>query len=319
MTNLISLIVPIYKVEKYLSYCIESIIKQTYPNIEVILVDDGSPDNCGKICDEYAKKDERIIVIHKENGGLSDARNAGLKLAKGQYVSFIDSDDMVHKGMVEMLLKVIKKFDADVAVCDYITVDEKSEYCDSSEANSEELCLNNEEFLHCTYLNKKHGMEFVAWGKLYNINLFKDNNIEYPVGKLHEDTYTTYKLLYYAKKIAFCGEPMYYYRIRNGSIMTSKFDNRRLTIIDATKEACDFFVLQNSSIMNDAIKFHFKTMLMLYVNVQDPEMREIILRRLRTDCKLYLNHFRLFDINRLYYQMMSAFPLAWVIRLRYKL
>ena len=117
MTDLVSVIVPIYKVEKYLGKCVDSIINQTYKNLEIILVDDGSPDNSGKICDEYAKKDNRIKVIHKENGGLSSARNAGLDVATGEFIAFVDSDDRIHLDFVEKLYRAIKEENADIASC----------------------------------------------------------------------------------------------------------------------------------------------------------------------------------------------------------
>lgn len=117
MNNLISVIVPVYKVEKYIKKCIESIINQTYENLEIILVDDGSPDNCGKICDEYAKKDKRIKVIHKENGGVSSARNLGLEKSNGQYITFIDSDDWIEEEYCEILLTTLKEQNADCAIC----------------------------------------------------------------------------------------------------------------------------------------------------------------------------------------------------------
>lgn len=120
--DLISIIVPVYKVENYLSKCLDSMICQTYKNIEIILVDDGSPDNSGKICDDYAKKDSRIKVIHKENGGLSDARNAGLKIATGKYIGFVDSDDYISVEMYEKLYNQAKKEDADIACCNYYRV-----------------------------------------------------------------------------------------------------------------------------------------------------------------------------------------------------
>ena len=124
--ELISIIVPVYKVEKYLDKCINSIVSQTYKNLEVILVDDGSPDSCGKMCDEWTKKDTRIKVIHKENGGLSDARNFGLDCAKGKYIQFVDSDDYIEKDMIEFLYKNLKENNADISICSNYMVDEEN-------------------------------------------------------------------------------------------------------------------------------------------------------------------------------------------------
>ncbi|MBR1540013.1 MAG: glycosyltransferase [Clostridia bacterium] len=124
--ELISIIVPVYKVEKYLDKCINSIVSQTYKNLEVILVDDGSPDSCGKMCDEWTQKDTRIKVIHKENGGLSDARNFGLDCAKGKYIQFVDSDDYIEKDMIEFLYKNLKENNADISICSNYMVDEEN-------------------------------------------------------------------------------------------------------------------------------------------------------------------------------------------------
>ena len=118
MEDLITIVVPVYKVEKYIDRCVTSILNQTYKNLQIILVDDGSPDNCGKICDEYAKKDNRIEVIHKENGGLSDARNAGINIAKGKYIAFVDSDDYVSNDYIEYMYKILKKENAKISICE---------------------------------------------------------------------------------------------------------------------------------------------------------------------------------------------------------
>ena len=126
--DLISIVIPVYKVEKYLEKCIESVLKQTYTNLQIILVDDGSPDNCGKICDEYAKRDSRIDVIHKVNGGLSEARNVGISKAKGRYIGFVDSDDYIKENMYEILLNLIKEYNADASICNLYDVIEGKEY-----------------------------------------------------------------------------------------------------------------------------------------------------------------------------------------------
>ena len=216
--QLISIVVPIYNVEKYLDDCIKSIIGQTYKNIEIILVDDGSTDRSGEVCENYAKYDKRIKVIHKENGGLSDARNEGLKIANGQYITFIDSDDYVNEEFVEILYKSIKKYNADISICNYDLIEEKSTYRKENKKNIKDITqLDNKECLKRTYSNEK-GMEFLAWAKLYNKDLFVKNCIIYPKGKIHEDTYTTYKLIYYSKNIVYNDVSLYYYRKRNGSI-----------------------------------------------------------------------------------------------------
>ena len=189
---LISVIVPCYNVEEYLPKCIESILNQTYRNLEILLVDDGSPDNCGRICDEYAAKDSRIRIIHKKNGGLSDARNAALDVMTGEYVTFIDSDDYVSDDYVEYLYKIIKESGVKLSVSSYQT------FVDDSSA---EICTNNPLFVKIVHTNDAlTGMFYQqifdtsAWAKMYHRSLFSDG-IRYPKGWLYEDLPTTYRLM----------------------------------------------------------------------------------------------------------------------------
>lgn len=232
---MISIIVPIYNVEKYLRKCVDSLINQTYQNIEIILVDDESPDNCPKICDELAKKDHRIKVIHKKNGGLSDARNCGLKIAKGKYVMFVDSDDYVSNTMVEDLVKLKEKNNAQISICNRIYVDENGNEKYKYQDNDKTLIMNREESL--VELCSFRSFDMSAWAKLYDISLFKD--IEFPVGKLCEDYYIMYKLFDKCNKIVYTSKAGYYYLQRNGSITKT---NKRILMdyIYAAKEQLEF-------------------------------------------------------------------------------
>ena len=214
----ISIVVPVYNVEKYLGNCIESILNQTFKNFELILVDDGSTDNSGKICDIYEKKDSRIKVIHKNNGGLSSARNAGLDIARGKYIGFVDSDDSIHPEMYEVLYNLIEKYKSDISCCNY-----KYTY-DISNQNHEELNLNeviemsNIESIEKLY-DKDLGVKLVvAWNKLYHKRLF--DKIRYKVGRLHEDEFMAHRILYNSKKITYVDNELYYYLQREGSIMS---------------------------------------------------------------------------------------------------
>lgn len=227
---LISIIIPVYKVEKYLEKCIESVLNQTYKKLQIILVDDGSPDNCGDICDRYAKMDERIEVIHKENGGLSDARNAGLKVVRGEYIGFIDSDDYVSKEMFENMYNTLISNNADVSICNFYTViDDKNII--KNEDNGIEI-YNKLEILKEVLLDKK--IQSYAWNKLYKKELFKD--IEYPVGKKYEDIGTTFYILEKCNKVAVSGRPEYYYLTRGDSIVNN---NTESTVIDYIKLISD--------------------------------------------------------------------------------
>lgn len=215
---LVSIIVPVYKVESYLRRCLDSVISQTYVNLEIILVDDGSPDNCPQICDEYAEKDKRVVVIHKKNGGLSDARNAGLDICKGEYISFVDSDDWIDRDFVKILINVILCERADIAFANFKRVsDEKpcKRYTVSKSNNPIEVLDGKVAFRR---LLSENGTSLViAWGKLYKKLLFE--NVRFPIGLLHEDEYTTYKLLCSSSRIVFLDIPLYFYFQREDSIM----------------------------------------------------------------------------------------------------
>ena len=217
-TDLISVIVPIYNVEKYLNRCVDSIINQTYKNLEIILVDDGSPDNCGKICDEYAKKDKRIKVIHKKNGGLSDARNAGIDLAKGKYIGFVDSDDYIEKDMYSYLYNLVLENNAQISICNWYEVNENERIDKNIKFN--DFTIGKDRAIEMLIQDKI--IKNYAWNKLYDISLFKKYDIRYPYGRKMEDVGTTYKLFYYSKKIAIGNKPEYNYIIRSNSIMNSK-------------------------------------------------------------------------------------------------
>lgn len=238
--DLISVIIPIYKVEKYIHKCINSVLNQTYKNLEIILVDDGSPDKCGEICDEYKKSDSRIKIIHKKNGGLSDARNKGIEIMTGDYVAFIDSDDYVDKNYIKELYESIKTNQAGIAVCNYYKYYDnigKKEY-DKKSLNDKKI-FNNIEALK-DVLTTYSVIDVVTWNKLYKSELFIKNQIRFPFGKLHEDNFTTYKLLYFSNKTIFIEKPLYYYRLRSNSIMTSGFNTRRLDVLEAGVETKEF-------------------------------------------------------------------------------
>lgn len=236
--QLISIIVPIYGVEKYLQRCVQSLLAQTYRNIEVILVDDESPDRCPEMCDDYAKLDSRVKVIHKKNGGLSDARNAGLEIAKGDYVAFVDSDDYVTLDFVESLYQAAARKKADISACGFYKVygEKKIEI----EKKTEKSTFSPIEAVRDIFVINST-LEVMTWNKLYRRSLFIDNNITFPVGRIHEDNFTTYKLLYFASKVVYVDRPMYYYIQREDSIMGRAFDNRRLDMLQVFDECLRFF------------------------------------------------------------------------------
>lgn len=291
---IISIVVPIYKVEKYLEKCIDSIINQDYKNLEIILVDDGSPDRCPQICDEYAQKDSRIKVIHKENGGLSDARNAGIKVATGEYIAFIDSDDYITENYISTLMYTIKKYDADISACNYIKLYEDSGIEKVEPKINEDLVMTNIEAMKDLF-TLPNNSDVVTWNKLYKTSLFTQNNIEFPKGKLHEDNFTTYKLYYYSNKVVFTNVPCYYYLQRKDSIMGKKFNIKRLDILLALKET-EEFVKENNIDLNQEVKFNELLRLLTVLNSMvdtkciDKKVFEDIRTMIKKDKEVYLKN-----------------------------
>lgn len=214
---LISIIIPIYKTELYLRRCLDSIISQTYTNLEIILVDDGSPDNSFKIYNEYAVKDNRIKVIRKKNGGLSDARNVGLDICKGDYVSFVDSDDWVDERYIEKLFTLLTTTKTDISIVNFIRTNRTS--IQLPKRDFQTTIFNPKEAIICCTQKQKPAF-VISCSKLYKKELF--NNLRFPVGKYHEDEFTTYLLFYKSTSIAYTSQVLYYYYSRESSITTSQ-------------------------------------------------------------------------------------------------
>ena len=230
--ELISVVVPIYNVEAYLEKSIESILNQTYQNLEIILVDDGATDGCPAICDAYAAKDERIKVIHKPNGGLSDARNAGVAVATGAYIGFVDSDDFLKPDMYEKLYARIQETGAGIALCNFMCV--KVDGTPILERNSsmtirDEVVSANQAVEHLCGENYEYWV--TAWNRLYKAEIAK--TVLFPKGKIHEDEYTAHMFYEKAEKIAGVSEPLYQYVIREDSIMTKKYSVKNLAYVEA--------------------------------------------------------------------------------------
>lgn len=269
MDQCVSVIVPIYMVEPYLKRAVDSIRNQTYQNLEIILVDDGSKDQCGRICDDYAKADNRIVVIHKENGGLSDARNAGLDIARGEYIMFVDSDDYIAPDCVETLLGCLKEHDADVSMCSYAVTDstEFDESIFAAGRNNEKEKKQSKEWKIKTDNHKSDGHEYdgsveicdrrkllsnlydanhrdatyfiVSWNKIYKASLW--DGIRFPKGKIHEDEATTYKIYDRAKKGIYLHKPLYGYFTAPDSITRARFNIKRLQWMDALDDRIAYF------------------------------------------------------------------------------
>lgn len=235
---LISIVIPVYNVEKYIRKCLDTVISQTYSNLEIIIVNDGSPDNSKKICEEYKNKDARIKIINQENGGLSSARNTGIDVATGEYIAFIDSDDFLDENFIKKMYDEVSVNDSDIICCDFYYIDEDNRKW--IRTNKENKCYSNMEAIDDIIIGKQY-TEIMTWNKLYRLKLFIDNNIRFPLGKLNEDNFTTYKLYYYANKISLINDRLYYYLQRTNSIMNSTFNIKRLDILQVINESRNFF------------------------------------------------------------------------------
>ena len=234
MHDLISVIIPVYKVEKYLCRCVDSVLEQTYTNMEIILVDDGSPDNCPVMCDEYARQDSRVKVIHQENAGLSGARIAGIDMAQGQWLAFVDSDDYLAADFLERLYQACVDTGSSLSVCrwEYVRGETIPEH-----GTGETRVYTGREMLANLYV--PDGAYFVvAWNKLYRKELFED--IRYPLGRIHEDEATTYRIYDKVRKAAYVDRSLYGYFVTPVSI-TRGFNPKRMDWVTAVAERLDFF------------------------------------------------------------------------------
>ena len=224
----VSVIVPVFKVEDYLGRCIYSVVNQTYSDLQIILIDDGSSDDCALMCDEWAEKDARITVIHKLNGGLSDARNYGMRIICGDYVSFIDSDDYISENFIEVLLSTALKNDSDIVECDYIKFFEYKDYGNNG-CSSEEYSFSSSNGLLA--LIEESFFSPIACNKLFSKNTIQ--GILFETGKQHEDVFWTYQVFGQAERITKINRTMYFYFQRESSIMGQGYNLRRLDALEA--------------------------------------------------------------------------------------
>lgn len=277
MEELISVIIPVYNVENYLEKCIDSVLKQTYKEMEIILVDDGSTDTSGKLCDKYRNLDHRIKVYHKKNGGLSDARNYGIHYATGKYITFIDSDDIVYKDLISELYFLIKEYKADISICDPIHIFNNREYYFLPRTRIE--VFNKQQSIK--ELLYQRSFLVSAWGKLYSKEIF--DNIKFPKGMLFEDVAIMYKLFYSSKKIIYSDAKYYGYMHRENSITTKNFSKSDLDIL----KICDdltFFAKKNPEYDAAVRAYTVNANLRVFLNApQDNFYKPYI-----TNCKKYI-------------------------------
>ena len=223
---LVSIVIPIYNVERFLPRCIESVLQQSYRNLEIILVDDGSTDGSGKIADEAAAADRRVVVVHKENGGLSDARNVGICAANGQYITFIDGDDYISSDYVKDLLELLERHNAQISV---VALKRTGQWQDKTQLEApDEICYSRQEAIREMLYACKFSTS--ACAKMYPIWVFRQ--VRFPVGKFSEDMFTTYKLLDQVDRVAYSSQIDYYYYCRAGSIVLSGFSPKHMDVVE---------------------------------------------------------------------------------------
>lgn len=265
---LVSIIVPCYKVEHYLPNCIKSVMNQSYPNWELILIDDGSPDQSGKICDQYAIMDGRIKVIHKENAGVAAARNSGIEIATGDYATYLDGDDFLHPDFLKAMVHIAEEQNAAIVQCGYVrgndTVFPRVEH-------SKEVTLHDNHSIFAADLAK-----IIVWGKLYRMDILKD--IRIPEGRYFEDDLVTWKWYYAANRIAVSPNPYYYYTCNELSTMAQHRRKPNLSFIEAYEERIDFFRMTAERDLEDYSHRHLcKSLCLSYGNPNlTSEQKELI-------------------------------------------
>lgn len=234
---LVSVIIPVYNVEKYLKKCVDSVLNQTYRNLDIILVDDGSTDLSGKMCDELGIDDKRVTVIHKQNGGLSDARNAGLNVARGEYYAFVDSDDYISSDMIEIMVNSARENSCEIAICNMVRFSESGESALFYHPVAQKQILLGENRF-------KTLKQPSVCNKLFKASLFQ--NIRFPKGKYYEDTFVYHELLYRAKCVVLTGSNSYWYLERSDSIVGSpKYTSRYFDFIEAVWKRAEFLIENN--------------------------------------------------------------------------
>ena len=280
--DLISVIIPVYNVSKYLPRCLESVLKQTYRNMEILLIDDGSTDSSGEICEAYVKHDSRIHVIHKQNGGLSSARNAGLDSMHGDYYTFIDSDDFVHPDYVSALLALCMKYGTNISQCGCIHGSD-SQFPDRN-SDATDTVWN----FHDLYTDTDGSYRCTAWGKLYSAKYADER---FPVGKINEDEGYSFFLQHRAQRIALTNRQLYYYYMRQGSIMRPVSINPKFDFMEIYGQIIDYLKIKNDSTL---IPFVHKELciriILRWCAWEKAHCEKSCTERLKTAYRMHYNH-----------------------------
>jgi glycosyltransferase involved in cell wall biosynthesis len=311
----ISVIVPIFNVETYLHKCIDSILMQSYHNLEIILVNDGSPDNCGKICDEYATKDERIKIIHKKNGGLSDARNAGIRIATGDYVSFVDSDDWLDANTYELIMNKVTQNDADIGEFNINFVYDNEIRLKS--INTDKEIYNTEDAMK--ELIHAKTFQTTVWNKIYRRDCIA--GIEFPFGKTNEDEFWTYQIFSRAEKIVFLNKALYFYRQRSTSIM-GNYSLKRLDGVEGMYNRMCFIknqfpglYLNSKIILLKACIFHYQIVIR-FLKKDEGRKGKKLLCKYRKKIKFSFNEIALMNLKDKAFVILSSISMELFCRIR---
>lgn len=306
---MITIVVPVYKVEEYLPRCVESILNQTYKDWVLLLVDDGSPDNCPKLCEKYAEEDSRIFVIHQKNGGLSAARNTGLNWFYEQnnsdYITFLDSDDWLHPRYLEILLNGIVKNNVKISVCNYKRVTEEIPHDTIDNADYE--LTSPEDFL----VNHSWQYNYAPF-KLFHKSVFVD--VRFPLGKYFEDTFTTYKVLHKCKTIAYTSEGLYYYFLNDSGITRAPWTTKELVIFDAMQEQMQFYKEKNLKRAYEKefqlfVHHHAYQIVRIKENKEDFKKNKVILKDIKKTLRKYLKENKdKFNVHNMTYSYEAAYP-----------
>ena len=293
MTPKISIIVPIYNAEYQIRCLLDSLLLQTWSHFEVLLINDGSTDESGAICDAYAEKDHRFKVIHKENGGLSDARNAGIDAAKGKFLGFVDSDDYVHPRFYELLLQALKEEGADIAGCDVKKVCKTEKIEEKEQQPIQRTVYSGREATANLYDAQMYLKSVVAWNKLYKKELFEE--IRFPKGKLHEDEFTSYKLLYQSESVVYINRAYYFYFQREDGIMGKEQRKISPAVLEAYEEMERFFSEKGEKDLLQMMMYRYLSMVRRYASdaVKSGDEEEIRLgryydKKFRKDYRKYI-------------------------------
>ncbi len=321
----ISVIVPVYKVEEYLNRCVESILAQTFTDFEIVLVDDGSPDNCGKMCDEYAKNNPHIHSLHRANGGLSAARNTGvdwvLKNSNSQWITFVDSDDTIHPQMLETLYSYVNKYDVKLSICPAFKGENEPESFKSlsNSFDEEYLHLDEDQTLHLCRDTQYY--YWIACGKLLHKSILE----KYPFaeGRIYEDNSVVYKWLHEAQNIVITTEPFYFYYVNFSGITKTTFTEKNLDLLQAFKEQIEFYHSLGYEKMTEHLAtYYFEISANMQYRAKTENAKELIpiIKARENEIKsLYAPYIKLDAEKQIYYYERTNKPMFYITRLKKKL